>query len=167
GWSWLMYSKRRSSRAPGSIQAPCAFQFVFTMQNAEPHDAPALPAKPAASTANSSSFFMLSPDTTKATRHGASPRGVNACYGSGEAWRRARELKRKSLRRRARQRPLERHANRGHRHDRECRVWSDEHSRLGRRGEIAAAAAQTAVISGTRRRADRGATTASVRRRCR
>src|SRR5262245_55246855 len=47
GWSWSMYSKRRSKRAPGSVHAPCTFQLVFTMQNAEPHEAcAALPAHP-------------------------------------------------------------------------------------------------------------------------
>src|SRR5438067_7570419 len=54
-----MYSKRRSRRAPGSIHAPCAFQLVFTMQNAEPHEAAALPATPAASAAISRLLFII------------------------------------------------------------------------------------------------------------
>src|SRR2546423_7938446 len=58
-----MYSKRRSTRAPGSIHAPCAFQLVFTMQNAEPHEAATLPATPAASAAISRVLFIIPPLT--------------------------------------------------------------------------------------------------------
>src|SRR5438067_11549408 len=65
-----MYSKRRSRRAPGSIHAPSTFQFVFTMQNAEPHDAAASPAMPAKSAAMSRSFFMRSSRCDETARHG-------------------------------------------------------------------------------------------------
>ena len=43
GWSWSMYSNRKSPRNPGSFHTPWTPQFVLTMQNAEPHDATAEP----------------------------------------------------------------------------------------------------------------------------
>src|SRR5262249_31625093 len=67
GWSWSMYSKRRSKRAPGSVHTPCAFQFVLIMQNADPHEAPASAAALIASAANSNRFIS-SPRQNAMTR---------------------------------------------------------------------------------------------------
>src|SRR6476646_2130247 len=60
GWSWSMYSKRRSNRAPGSVHCPCTFQLVLIMQNAEPQEAPASAAALIASAANSNRFIVPS-----------------------------------------------------------------------------------------------------------
>jgi hypothetical protein len=77
GWSWSMYSNRRSARRPGSVQTPCTFQLVFTMQKAVPHEAAASVAALNASAASSGFFISFSLPECDDT-HGAQGRAHSA-----------------------------------------------------------------------------------------
>src|SRR3954471_19287580 len=76
GWSCLMDSKRRSSRAPDSSQAPCASQLVLTVQNAEPQDA--LAVKGARIAPKSNIRLTLSPVVVAGSHNGRQRRRAGA-----------------------------------------------------------------------------------------